>query len=73
MSRIKTGRSLTFVVNGRYEVALKISFLKASNVFPDRQLWLKYVKKSEFFYFILFSFKHKYTLCVQIVLKNDNF
>ena len=49
MSRTKTGRALIYVVNDRYEVALAISLgLKTSNIFPDRELWLKNRPKSEF-------------------------
>ena len=49
MSRTKTGRALIFVVNHNYKVTLAISLsLKESNIFPDREIWLKNGPKSEF-------------------------
>ena len=48
IARTKTGRALFFVINDRYEVPLPISLIfRRSNVFPDRECWLKNGLKSE--------------------------
>ena len=48
MSRTKTGRALVYVANDGYDVALAISLsLKTSNIFPDREFWLKNGPKSK--------------------------
>ena len=46
---IKTGRAFIFVGTDRYKVSLAISLsLKASNIFPDREFWLKMVPNRNF-------------------------
>ena len=50
ISRAKTGGdSIIFLINDRYNTAVAISLtLKASNVFPNREIWLKNGPTSEF-------------------------
>ena len=86
--RTKTVRALIFVANDRYKVALAISLsLKASNIIPDRECWLKNGSKSEFWgkleksgiivqtviFSLSMSFKHENTLSVQISSKIIDF